>query len=124
MVGECRNGKDANFDPGSDQSIDDVGQAVDSMIDATLGVMTQTGGDLVEGDKGAVLLDLVNMFDDRVRVLEEGRVTVAEGEDSDALEDSIGRWRAARDRAAERYSGETGLNWERAGDQHGIEARG
>lgn len=114
MVEDRGNGKDTNFDSGTVQGVDDVKEAVDLMVDAALGVMTETGGDLVQDDKGPVLLDLVNMFDDRVRALEEVRGTPAEVDDGDALEASIVRWAAARDRAAERYSEETGISWERS----------
>ncbi len=114
MVGESGNGKDTNIDPGKVQSVDDVKEAVDSMIDATLGVMAETGGDAAKEDKGPVLLDLVNMFDDRVRVLEDARGGDDEGLDRVALAASLGRWIAARDRAVERYVGETGQSWERA----------
>ena len=114
MVGEHVNGEDANFEIGKVQTVDDVKDAVDSMIDATFGVMAETGGEVANEDRGPVLLDIVNMFDERVQVLEGARGEVAEGIDRGALEASLQRWGAARDRAVERYEGETGGTWERA----------
>lgn len=108
------NGKNNNFDPAKVQSLDDVREAVDSMIDATLGIMTETGGDAVKNDRGPVLLDLVNMFDDRVQALEDARDGNGGEWNGEALEASLARWIAARDRAVERYEGETGLGWARA----------
>ncbi|MCY4502865.1 MAG: hypothetical protein OXE57_15040 [Alphaproteobacteria bacterium] len=115
MVGEHMNGEDANFDLGKVQTVDDVKDAVDSMIDATFGVMAETGGEVTNEDRGPVLLDIVNMFDERVQALEGVQGEVAEGIDRAALQASLHRWAAARDRAVERYEGETGVTWERAG---------
>ena len=114
MVGEDMNGEDANFGVGKAQGVDDVKDAVDSMIDATFGVMAETGGEVANEDRGPVLLDIVNMFDERVQALEGARGEVAEGIDRGALEASLRRWGAARDRAVERYESETGGTWERA----------
>ena len=114
MVGEHMNGEHTNFDLGKVQTVDDVKDAVDSMIDATFGVMAETGGEVANEDRGPVLLDIVNMFDERVLALEGAQGEVAEGIDREALQASLHRWAAARDRAVERYEGETGVTWKRA----------
>ena len=95
--------------------MDDVRDAVDSMIKVTLGVMERMGGDPVMDDRRPVLLDLVNMFDERVQALEGGREGNAEEFDGEARAASLRRWIAARDRAAERYEEETGQAWGRPG---------
>ncbi len=73
------------------------------MIDATLKIMDEAGGDASKADKAPVLHDLVCMFDDRV----------VQAESEGALPERVAALREGRDRAAERYHGETGLVWQR-----------
>lgn len=103
MVDEIRNGKDSGDEFVMNQTVGNVQEAVDMMIDATLKIMEEAGGDVSKPDRGPVLHDLVSMFDDRVMQ--------AEGEE--ASPDRVGALRAVRDRAAVRYHGETGLVWQR-----------
>ena len=104
MVEEYRNGKDSGDGLASNQTTGNVHEAVDMMIDATLKIMEEAGGDVSRKDRGPVLHDLVSMLDDRV----------VQAEDEQAFPERVEALRAARDRAAERYKGETGLSWERA----------
>ena len=112
MVGERKNEEDAKFDLGTVQSLDEVKEAVDSMIDATIGLMAETGGGAAGADRPQLLQDLVNMFDERVQAA-EGELA-GEGEAAEGAGVRLGTLRAARDRAAERYKRETGRSWERA----------
>ncbi len=106
MVEEIRNGQDNGNSLGSDQTGANVQEAVDKMIDATLKIMEEAGGDVAKPDRGPVLHDLVSMLDERV----------VEAEGEQASVERVGALRDARDRAAERYYGETGLVWERRGE--------
>ena len=103
MVEEVRNGLDNDDHLGGNQTVGNVHEAVDMMIDATLKIMEQAGGDVSKEDRAPVLHDLVTMLDDRL--------VQAEGEEVSA--ERTAGLRVARDRAAERYRGETGLVWER-----------
>lgn len=103
MVEEVRNGQDSGDSLRGNQTVGNVHEAVDMMIDATLKIMEEAGGDVSKPDRGPVLHDLVTMLDDRL--------VQAEGEEASA--ERAAGLRAARDRAAERYRGETGLAWER-----------
>ena len=104
MVEEIQNRKDSGDGLVPNQTVENVHEAVDMMVDATLKIMEETGGDVSKGDRGPVLHDLVTMLDDRL--------VQAEGEE--ASEERVAGLRAARDRAAERYEAETGISWERA----------
>ena len=103
MVDEIRNGKDSGDEFVMNQTVGNVHEAVDMMIDATLKIMEEAGGDVSGPDRAPVLHDLATMLDDRL--------VQAEGEEASA--ERAAGLRAARDRAAERYRGETGLVWER-----------
>ena len=103
MVEKIQNGKDSGDEFVMNQTVGNVQEAVDMMIDATLKIMEEAGGDVSKPDRAPVLHDLVTMLDDRL--------VQAEGEEASA--ERAAGLRAARDRAAERYRGETGLVWER-----------
>ena len=104
MVEKFRNGEDNDDGLAPNQTGENVHEAVDMMIDATLKIMEEAGGSVSEPDQVPVLHGLVSMFDDRVMQ--------AEGEQ--ASPERVRVLRAARDRAAERYKAETGTSWERA----------
>ena len=103
MVEDVRNGVDSDDHLGGNQTVGNVNEAVDMMIDATLKIMEEAGGDVSKPDRGPVLHDLVTMLDDRL----------AQAESEEVSAERAAGLRAARDRAAERYRGETGLVWER-----------
>lgn len=103
METEIRNGENNGDGLAANQTAVNVHEAVDMMIDATLKIMEEAGGDVSGPDRGLVLHDLVSMLDDRV----------LEAESEGALPERVAALREGRDRAAERYHGETGLVWQR-----------
>lgn len=104
MVEKFGYGRDNGGSPVHSQSGENVQEAMDMMIDATLKIMEEVGGEASKPDKGHVLHDLVGMFDDRL--------AQAEAEEQ-ASPERIAALGVARDRALERYERETGLDWAR-----------
>ncbi|MCY4320531.1 MAG: hypothetical protein OXE76_15430 [Alphaproteobacteria bacterium] len=111
LVGEIRNGRNTSIDSVENQSEGNVQEAVDLLIDSTLEILEDSGGNAVREDREPLLRDLINLFEERVA--ENG--TDSEAEDAEGIGVRLRTLRAARDRAVERYERETGQTWRRPG---------